>query len=484
MKAISIVMPVYNAEKYLVDCLDSVIGQSFKDFELICVDDGSSDNTVAILLEYSNRDNRIKLLRQSHLSGGAARNKGMMVAKGEYIIFLDADDIFYPHMLQALYNQIRKTKADICLCAADYFDSKTRKIYGKIDGTLDVSGCPSEVFSWRDNKSDFFRCTNPAPWSKLYRHQFLIDVGIEFQPLPNSNDLFFTSCTLLAAKKITYVDECLLIYRINNVQSSQGSSAKNPTCFLTALLEINRWIREQGIYEEVRESYNKLVMRHIYYNMRKYEQLLDSDNYEKLIALVNSHESELGVAMKIKKDDTSDIMIERKSMRNEETIQSDVLGKLSDILWANIYHDTIVQSDWLLDKTISPGGDGRWAVGYNFLYALYRILDEMHPKNILELGLGQSTRLTGQYAGYFKARHAVVEHDKDWADFFFHGWKSETKQTHIYLTDIEEREIDGEKYFAYCNFDHIVNDLPAPCNLILIDGPFGGRSARWCYVKI
>lgn len=149
-----------------------------------------------------------------------------------------------------------------------------------------------------------------------------------------------------------------------------------------------------------------------------------------------------------------------------------------ELLWSQIYHDTIIGSRWLWDKSVSPGGPHRWAVGYNFLYALYRILDEMQPKQILEMGLGQSTKLTGQYARYFGASHTVVEHDREWTEFFCHGWRNLSRQTRIVLAPIVEAEFLGQKYFAYQDFDKVVKCLQAPCELILVDGPFGGRSER------
>ena len=104
-------------------------------------------------------------------------------------------------------------------------------------------------------------------------------------------------------------------------------------------------------------------------------------------------------------------------------IQSDEIGYILELLWSQIYHDTVLGSDWLKNNSISPGGPRRWAVGYNFLYTLYRILNEMRPKQILEIGLGQSTKLTGQYADYFDAKHLVVEHDLEWTKFFCKSWK-------------------------------------------------------------
>lgn len=151
---------------------------------------------------------------------------------------------------------------------------------------------------------------------------------------------------------------------------------------------------------------------------------------------------------------------------------------IPEILWANIYHDTIAGSDWLHDKAISPGGPYRWAVGYNFLYALYRVLDEMRPRHILELGLGQSTRLTGQFARYFGAAHFVVEHDKDWVDFFCNSWRSMSNQTVIYLATLIEKEFAGQRYLAYKEFDTLVKEVDASFDLILVDGPIGGRGER------
>lgn len=89
---ISIIIPVYNAEKYLYDCLDSLINQTLKNTEIICIDDGSTDNSYEILCEYAAKDNRFIILQQENKGAGAARNKGMEIAKGEFLAFLDADD--------------------------------------------------------------------------------------------------------------------------------------------------------------------------------------------------------------------------------------------------------------------------------------------------------------------------------------------------------------------------------------------------------
>jgi len=97
---VSIIIPVYNAEKYIREDLDSLLGQSLREIEVICVDDGSKDSSLKILEDYQRKDDRIKILKQENKGAGAARNEGMKEAKGDYLIFLDADDFFEKDMLE------------------------------------------------------------------------------------------------------------------------------------------------------------------------------------------------------------------------------------------------------------------------------------------------------------------------------------------------------------------------------------------------
>lgn len=145
--------------------------------------------------------------------------------------------------------------------------------------------------------------------------------------------------------------------------------------------------------------------------------------------------------------------------------------------WGQVYRDSICNSKWLLDETVSPG---RMAVGYNFLYVLYRALNDFHPMHILELGFGQSTRLTSQYAAYAKAQHVVVEHDPEWIEFF-RGVMGETAEgLQIHQATLLEKGIGSQKYFAYESQDieEAVQRLGGKCDLILVDAPFGGKGSR------
>ena len=110
---VSVIIPVYNSEAYLKECLDSVVHQTLQDIEIICVDDGSTDASMDILQKYAQKDERFRILEQQHLGGGAARNLGLKEAEGEYLSFLDSDDYFELDMLQKIYLRCKEKKADV-----------------------------------------------------------------------------------------------------------------------------------------------------------------------------------------------------------------------------------------------------------------------------------------------------------------------------------------------------------------------------------
>ena len=112
MVKVSVIIPVYNVEPYLKQCMDSVVGQTLKDIEIICVDDGSTDGSLDILKEYATEDSRIQIIEQKNAGAGAARNNGMRHATGKYLSFLDSDDFFEPRMLEKAYDLAEKDQAD------------------------------------------------------------------------------------------------------------------------------------------------------------------------------------------------------------------------------------------------------------------------------------------------------------------------------------------------------------------------------------
>ena len=122
---VSVIVPVYNAEEHLNQCLDTIVNQTLKEIEIICVDDGSTDNSLEILNQYAQKDTRIKVIQQKNQYAGVARNNGLKIARGEYVIFLDSDDFFKEDLLEKTYNQGKKVDADIVLFGAKCFDNES-----------------------------------------------------------------------------------------------------------------------------------------------------------------------------------------------------------------------------------------------------------------------------------------------------------------------------------------------------------------------
>ena len=127
MVKVSVIIPVYNVEPYLKQCMDSVVGQTLKDIEIICVDDGSTDGSLDILREYAAEDNRIQIIEQKNAGAGAARNNGMRHATGKYLSFLDSDDFFEPRMLEKAYDLAEKDQADFVAYKSDQYHTEKKQ---------------------------------------------------------------------------------------------------------------------------------------------------------------------------------------------------------------------------------------------------------------------------------------------------------------------------------------------------------------------
>ncbi len=258
---VSVIIPVYNAQAYLEQCLQSLENQSMKDFEVICIDDGSTDASVEIIHEFMRRDERFSLIHQKNQYAGVARNNGLQHARGEYLLFLDADDFFHEELLAHTYQQAKKTQADIVLYGAKTYDMAQDAMIESPYLFRKALLPEKEVFSHRDVPDFYLQITNSCPWLQLYRRQFILDEGIQFQGLPNTNDAFFVITALSCAKRVTTVKEDLVYYRINSGASTQDRKYRNPTCFMTAYMAIYEELNHRGIYCALERSFvSKAVM--------------------------------------------------------------------------------------------------------------------------------------------------------------------------------------------------------------------------------
>lgn len=150
-----------------------------------------------------------------------------------------------------------------------------------------------------------------------------------------------------------------------------------------------------------------------------------------------------------------------------------------DVNWAEVFHDTIIDSSWLINKTFSPG---RWAAGYQMLYVIYRILDEIQPQDILELGMGQSTKLIAQYSHYFKANHTIVEHDVSWLEKCKEDYDV-LEQANITILELDTTAYrDDPEVLIYKNFKERVGNKKY--DFICIDAPFGGGANKYARIDV
>ncbi len=267
MPAVSVVMPVYNTGKYLHECLDSLLAQTLRNFEILCVDDGSSDDSPAILREYAENDQRFTILSQDHGGAGAARNLGMTRAGGSYLIFLDSDDRFLPEMLELSLKKSEETCADICVFPAQGFDDTSGRLY-PLPGTCCPGPLQRKVFSRTDDPKHIFSFTKPAPWNKLFRRDFILKNGLQFQNTRSANDLAFILTALACAERITTLDQPLLQYRSGNSQSLQGSQQKEPRAFYQALTEFRKRLRDRDLFDSLEQAFVNEAAADIFYNLQ------------------------------------------------------------------------------------------------------------------------------------------------------------------------------------------------------------------------
>lgn len=300
---VSVIMPVYNVAPYLRQCMDSVVNQTLRDIEIICVDDNSTDDSLEILREYAAHDNRITILHQENLRAGAARNAGLAVARGEYLSFLDSDDFFESDMLESMVSKMTKTNADMVMCNCFlYNDSEQRDEC--VPWTLRSDLAP-DVFSYTDLPNDIFSLSNCWVWNRMYRRSFIMENDIRFQNLGVANDTYFSCIATATAKRIAILDRRLIHYRTKQAGKQNVTSVKFrqtfPTDLLKCFADIYNKLCEMGVYNTLKNSYMRVMTEHVYWSRNAfvndaslYSQFTKylSDNYAQIFDTVLPFDSD------------------------------------------------------------------------------------------------------------------------------------------------------------------------------------------------
>lgn len=240
---VSVIVPVYNTGKYLKQCLQSLKEQSLRDIEVICVNDGSTDNSRAIIEQFVAEDHRFKVIHKSNTGYGHSVNMGIKAAQSPYIGILESDDFAELNMFQRLYDVAEKNKAELVKANYNLYsdNGSCPAVFEEMLGAFPYD----QVFSVKDKHQVFG--VHPSIWSALYRKSFLEDNDIYFLETPGASyqDISFAFKVYSNAERVCFVKDAVLNYRVDNVDSSVHNPQKI-FCVCDELQEIKRYIEKRG----------------------------------------------------------------------------------------------------------------------------------------------------------------------------------------------------------------------------------------------
>lgn len=269
---VSVILPVYNVGKYLRQSLDSLINQTLTDIEIICVNDGSTDEGYEILEEYKEKDSRIKVIHKENKGTGAARNDGLRMATGECIGFVDPDDWVKPNMFERLYGLIKEKDLDIAMCMPDGYDEKNAVnapfpyfVDANFENIID-----NRPFNWRDlSPFSYPMCV----WNKLYTKKLFDKYNIDFAEGLDFEDHKVIFGSLLTAEKIFFVREKLYVYRYNREGSVLTDNNRRLIDHIEIFDIVENLMKETDTFDALRMDFLTYKVHNIlyYYSMIKDE---------------------------------------------------------------------------------------------------------------------------------------------------------------------------------------------------------------------
>ena len=280
---ISVIIPVFNDEEYIGRCLKSLINQSLKEIEIICINDGSNDNSLEIIEGYKNKDDRIQIISQNNQGAGISRNNGMKFAKGEYISFVDADDWLESDSFEKLYaNAIANDSEMVLFNSIEHgINGSTReRIYMPADESVDYNNF---VFDYNYEKKLVMNKMFVI-WSKIYKTSFLKENNLEFYNHKIFNDVQFHIESMLLAKRISYLPEILYHYNRANENSLQTKAtlSNNKIIIFDVFKGVKDFLIKQDYYDEFKQNFAQFMVVESRANLLKTNDEFKNDYYDKL----------------------------------------------------------------------------------------------------------------------------------------------------------------------------------------------------------
>jgi glycosyltransferase involved in cell wall biosynthesis len=268
MPKITVIIPIYNAELYLERCIDSIVNQSFKDIELICVNDGSTDNSEQIIKKYQDKHNNIILISKKNKGVSAARNIGLERSNSDYIYFVDADDWLSPDCLESIYNAAISSQADIIYFNANIYKNNTLINYYNLKRLKSIK-----------NKDLLFKMMIHAVWNKLYKKEFLLKNDIKFPVgIKSSEDNIFNEMCHFHAPKYFILDKKL--YNYNEFNLGAITSNLINTCFNE--IESFRYIINTAEFKHSNNSLKKVMLQRHIRGLLCYTKRIETSNTKEI----------------------------------------------------------------------------------------------------------------------------------------------------------------------------------------------------------
>ncbi len=261
MAKVSVIIPVYNTERYVAECLDSLLAQTFQDFEVFSIDDGSSDGSLAIVQRYADADPRFHVLAQQNRGAGAARNLGLEKASGTYLLFLDSDDFLEASYLDEMIRRADEASADVVLCQAYSFDDNTHEEKLLEDALCGIDY--SAVASGAELADRLFQCCKGWPWDKIFRRSFVMAHNLTFQELRTTNDARFVFMALCEAERIASVERPLIYHRVGNGASLENTRSRSWENSFSAIEGIREGLEREGIFVTFKKSFDNWVANYL-----------------------------------------------------------------------------------------------------------------------------------------------------------------------------------------------------------------------------
>ena len=255
MDKISIIVPIYNVEKYLRDCIESIINQTYTEIEIILVNDGSTDSSLEICKEYAEKNDKIKIVNKKNGGLSDARNAGLRHATGKYIMFVDSDDYLALNSCEILYNAIKDTDFEF-ITANFAFTNNDGTPWKKPMFNDKFQNIPLDIEDYKES----FYLVNSTVWNKIFKKEFIDKNNLSFEVGLLAEDAVFTTLAFLKTKKTYYIKDVVYYYRQR--ETKKGSAAISSNCTVDYFTRVN--LAYKIVYENFKK-YNEMNFYRYYY---------------------------------------------------------------------------------------------------------------------------------------------------------------------------------------------------------------------------